>query len=165
MTVSAVLRTRSADETRRIGRALGEAARAGDVLLLEGSFGVGKTVLVQGLAAGLGVSEEVTSPSFVLMVEHLGRLPLYHVDLYRLDGRLDDELLDNLADYQEAGGVCAIEWPGALPPELRSGATTISIAAPETAPGAVPDDEAREITIEAPDERLVNAARAAVGAA
>jgi tRNA threonylcarbamoyladenosine biosynthesis protein TsaE len=155
-----MLKTRSADETRRIGLALGQASRPGDVLLLDGSFGVGKTVLVQGLAAGLGVPEEITSPSFVLMVEHLGRLPLYHVDLYRLDGRLDDELLDNLADYQEAGGVCAIEWPGALPPELRSGATVISLTAPATAS----DDAAREITIESPDERLVNAARAAVGA-
>ena len=115
MTSSLVVRTRSAEETRRGGRALGEAARPGDGLLLEGSFGVGKTVLVQGLAAGLGVAEEITSPSFVLMVEHHGRLPLYHVDLYRLDGRLDDELLENLADYQEAGGVCAIEWPEAMP--------------------------------------------------
>lgn len=157
MSSSLVARTGSADETRRIGRALGEAARPGDVLLLEGSFGVGKTVLVQGLAAGLGVAEEITSPSFVLMVEHQGRLPLYHVDLYRLDGRLDDELLDNLADYQEAGGVCAIEWPDALPPELRAGATIIRIAAP--------DEVAREIAVTSPNKRLIAAVRAATGAA
>ena len=156
MTACALLRTRSADETRRIGRALGEAARPGDVLLLEGLFWVGKTVLVQGLAAGLGITEPVRSPSFVLMVEHQGRLPLYHVDLYRLDGRLDDEMLDNLADYQEAGGVCAIEWPEALPPELRAGATTIHLS--------VLDDETRELRIEAPDDRLVLVARAALGA-
>jgi tRNA threonylcarbamoyladenosine biosynthesis protein TsaE len=155
VTAALVVRTHSAQETRRIGWALGEAARAGDVLLLEGSFGVGKTVLVQGLAAGLGVPEEITSPSFVLMVEHQGRLPLYHVDLYRLDGRLDDELLDNLADYQESGGVCAIEWPDALPSELKAGATTIRLAAP--------DETTREITIEAPDDHLIAAVRAAVG--
>jgi tRNA threonylcarbamoyladenosine biosynthesis protein TsaE len=157
VTSSLVVRTGSADETRRIGRALGEAARPGDVLLLEGSFGVGKTVLVQGLAAGLGVVEAITSPSFVLMVEHHGRLPLYHVDLYRLDGRLDHELLDNLADYQDAGGVSAIEWPDALPPELRAGATTIRLTAP--------DETTREIVVESPDERLVSAVRVAVGAA
>ena len=87
----------------------------GDVLLLEGAFGVGKTVLVQGLAAGLGVEGPVTSPSFVLMVQHRGRLPLSHIDLYRLDGRLDDEMLDALADAMDAGGVCAVEWPEALP--------------------------------------------------
>jgi tRNA threonylcarbamoyladenosine biosynthesis protein TsaE len=156
VTCSLVVQTHSAEETRQIGRALGEAAYPGDILLLEGSFGVGKTVLVQGLAAGLGLVEAITSPSFVLMVEHLGRLPLYHVDLYRLDGHLDDELLDNLADYQEAGGVCAIEWPDALPPELRAGATTIRLSAP--------DETTREIAIKSPDERLVSAVRAAVGA-
>jgi tRNA threonylcarbamoyladenosine biosynthesis protein TsaE len=152
-----VVRSRSAEETRRIGRALGEAARPGDVLLLEGAFGVGKTVLVQGLAAGLDVQEAVTSPSFVLMVEHRGRLPLYHVDLYRLDGRLDDELLDSLADYQDAGGVCAIEWPEALPSDLRAGATTIRLTAG--------DESARELQIESPDDRLPSAVRAAAGTA
>jgi tRNA threonylcarbamoyladenosine biosynthesis protein TsaE len=157
VTSSVVVRSRSAEETRRIGLALGAAARPGDVLLLEGAFGVGKTVLVQGLAAGLGVEEAITSPSFVLMVEHRGRLPLYHVDLYRLDGRLDDELLDSLDDYQDAGGVCAIEWPESLPPELRAGATTIRLTAV--------DDATRELQIESPDERLSSAVRAAVGAA
>jgi tRNA threonylcarbamoyladenosine biosynthesis protein TsaE len=152
-----VVRSGSAEETRRIGRALGEAAQAGDVLLLEGPFGVGKTVLVQGLADGLGVEGSVTSPSFVLMVQHQGRLPLYHVDLYRLDGRLDDEMLDTLADAEEAGGVCAIEWPEALPPELRQQTTTIRLTAI--------DEETRELRVETPDDRLAAAARSAVGAA
>src|SRR6185295_3252586 len=97
----------------------------GDVFLLKGAFGVGKTVLVQGLAAGLGVEGAVTSPSFVLMVQHRGRLPLYHVDLYRLDGRLDDEMLDTLEDADDGGGVCAIEWPEALPQDLKRGTTSI----------------------------------------
>jgi tRNA threonylcarbamoyladenosine biosynthesis protein TsaE len=156
VTVRLVLQTRSVEETRRIGQALGEAAEPGDVLLLDGSFGVGKTVLVQGLAAGLGVKEAVTSPSFVLMVEHHGRLPLFHVDLYRLDGRLDDEMLDNLADYQDAGGVCAIEWPEALPAALRSGATSIHFSAL--------DESSREVTFESPERRLLLAARLAMGA-
>jgi tRNA threonylcarbamoyladenosine biosynthesis protein TsaE len=107
------------------------------------------------------VREDITSPSFVLMVEHQGRLPLYHVDLYRLDGRLDDEMLDNLADYQEAGGVCAIEWPDALPPELRVGATSITISAP-VEPSTAADGSGREIAIESPDARLPDAARAAL---
>jgi tRNA threonylcarbamoyladenosine biosynthesis protein TsaE len=125
--------------------------------LLEGAFGVGKTVLVQGLAAGLGVEVPITSPSFVLMVQHRGRLPLYHVDLYRLDGHLDDEMLDSLADAEDAGGVCAIEWPEALPIDLRTGTTSIRLAAL--------DEATREITIASPDERLVTAVRSAVGAA
>ncbi len=157
MSERVVVRTRSADETRQLGRALGEAALPGDTLLLEGAFGVGKTVLVQGLAAGLGVEGPVTSPSFVLMVQHHARLPLFHVDLYRLNGRLDDEMLDQLADCQDAGGVCAIEWPEALPPELRAGTTIVTVTAL--------DEDVREITIDAPDDRLAEAARAALGAA
>ena len=157
MTHSLVVHSTSDDETRRIGRALGEAAEPGDVLLLEGPFGVGKTVLVQGLAAGLGVDGPIASPSFVLMVQHRGRLPLYHVDLYRLDGRLDDEMLDTLADAEDAGGVCAIEWPGALPTDLRAETTTIRIAAL--------DDDTRDLEIESPHARLIAAARSAVGAA
>jgi tRNA threonylcarbamoyladenosine biosynthesis protein TsaE len=152
-----VVRTTSADETRRLGAALGAAAEPGDVLLLDGEFGVGKTVLVQGLAAGLGVQEPVSSPSFVLMVQHRGRLPLYHVDLYRLDGQLDDEMLDALEDAEDAGGVCAIEWPGALPDDLRRQATLLRIA--------TLDETTREITIESPSPRLIAAARSAVGAA
>jgi tRNA threonylcarbamoyladenosine biosynthesis protein TsaE len=154
MSEKIVLHSRSVDETRQIGRALGEATQPGDTLLLDGAFGVGKTVLVQGLAAGLGVQGSVTSPSFVLMVQHQGRLTLYHVDLYRLNGQLDDEMLDQLADCQEAGGVCAIEWPEALPPELRIGATTVTVAAPTAC--------SRELTIESPNRRLLDAARAAV---
>jgi tRNA threonylcarbamoyladenosine biosynthesis protein TsaE len=127
----------------------------GDVFLLEGAFGVGKTVLVQGLAAGLDVEGPITSPSFVLMVQHRGRLPLYHVDLYRLDGHLDDEMLDTLADAQEAGGVCAIEWPESLPIELQRGNTRVRLVAL--------DEDARELTIESPAARLVRAVELATG--
>jgi tRNA threonylcarbamoyladenosine biosynthesis protein TsaE len=156
--IPSVVLTTSPDQTRRLGIALGRAAERGDVFLLDGSFGVGKTVLVQGLAEGLGVTEPVTSPSFVLMVEHRvpsrDRLRLVHVDLYRLDGRLDEEMLDHVLDAAEADAVCAIEWPGALPPELRAGATTIVLEAP--------DDTTRHITIDSPHSRLRAAARHAL---
>lgn len=156
MTASLTVTTHSAEETRRLGEALGEVAAAGDLFLLEGSFGVGKTVLVQGIAAGLGVSGPVTSPSFVLVNEHHGRLTLFHVDLYRLDGRLDDEMLEALADYEEAGGVCAIEWPEALPAEQRAGATTVRIVAL--------DEYGRRLTIHSPSERLLAPVRTLTGA-
>ena len=148
-----VLCSSSAAETRRIGQALGEAAAPNDVFLLEGAFGAGKTVFVQGLAAGLGVQDEIASPSFVLMVEHQGRLRLYHFDLYRLDGRLDAEMLETLADARDAGGVCAVEWPDALPPDLAAGATVVTIVAP--------DDATREIAIQSSSARLLDAAGAA----
>ena len=156
MTEQLVIISRSAEQTRKIGEAIGTAAQPGDTLLLDGEFGVGKTVLVQGLAAGLGIDGPVASPSFVLMVQHQGRLPLFHVDLYRLDGHLDDEMLESLDDWRGAGGVCAIEWPGALPDDLRSGATVIRILALS--------EHERQLTIESPSPRLLAAIRAAEGA-
>ena len=76
--------SRSPEQTRQLGRRLGEIASPGDVALLVGSLGAGKTCLTQGIAWGLGVMDYTASPSFVLMREYKGRLPLYHVDLYRL---------------------------------------------------------------------------------
>lgn len=136
-------------ETRAIGARLGAAAAAGDVFLLEGAFGAGKTVLVQGLAAGLGVETPVTSPSFVIVRQHQGRLPLYHVDLYRAE-RLDPELEATVADALEAGGVTCLEWPQLLPEDLRRGATLISLAPA--------DDGARLIVLETDQQRLADAA-------
>jgi len=157
MTARLVARSRSAAQTRRVGEALGAAAQPGDTFLLDGPFGVGKTVLVQGIAAGLGVAGNVSSPSFVLMVEHQGRLPLYHVDLYRLEGRVDDEMLEALEDAEDAGGVCAIEWPDGLPASLRTGATHIRIAAVGGA-----DEDTREFTVDSPHPRILAAIRAAL---
>lgn len=139
--------SRSAEQTWEIGKALGAAAQPGDTILLSGEFGVGKTVLTQGLAAGLGVPGQVSSPSFVLMVEHQGRLPLFHVDLYRIEGSLDDEMLDSLEDWTSAGGVCAIEWPNALPGDLRIGATVVEIQ--------TLDEDERLVTLISPHERLL----------
>lgn len=151
-----VVRTTSPEETRALGVALGCAAEGGDAFLIEGAFGVGKTVLVQGLAAGLDVVEPITSPSFVLMVEHRGRVRLLHVDLYRLDGRLDDEILDALEDARASDTVCAIEWPEALPPDLRAGASVVRMTAL--------DETTREIVLEAAGERLVAVVRGALEA-
>lgn len=151
MTDQLVIVTRSAEQTYKLGQALGAAAQPGDTLLLDGEFGVGKTVLVQGLADGLGIQGPVASPSFVLMVQHQGRLPLFHVDLYRLDGRLDDEMLESLDDWSGAGGVCAIEWPGVLPDDLRAGATLIRIVSLS--------EHERQLTIESPSPHLLAAIR------
>jgi len=156
MTARLVARSHSAAQTRRVGEALGSAAQPGDTFLLEGAFGVGKTVLVQGIAAGLGVPGPVTSPSFVLMVQHQGRLPLFHVDLYRLDGRLDDEMLESLEDAEDSGGVCAIEWPAGLPADLRVGTPHIRIEAI--------DEDTRELAVESPHPRIVEMIRAALEA-
>ena len=112
-------------ETIALGRRLGMAAAAGDVLLLDGPFGAGKTHLVQGLAAGLGVEGVVTSPSFILANEYQGRLPLYHLDLFRLE-QLEPVTLQTLEEYFYGDGVCAVEWPAILPATLRAEASELT---------------------------------------
>jgi tRNA threonylcarbamoyladenosine biosynthesis protein TsaE len=115
------LLTRSPEETRAIAAALATVAAAGDVLALSGGLGAGKTEFVKGLARGLGVTSLVTSPSFVLMAEHAGPVPLFHLDLYRLSGAIE-ALESGLADERRASGVTAIEWAdraaGTLPDHL-----------------------------------------------
>jgi tRNA threonylcarbamoyladenosine biosynthesis protein TsaE len=92
-----------------VGRRLGAALAGGEVLLLVGALGTGKTTLAQGIAQGLGIREYTKSPTFVLVNEYLGRLPLYHVDLYRIQGDLEAWEL-GLDEYLEGPGVCVVEW-------------------------------------------------------
>ncbi|MDO8635908.1 MAG: tRNA (adenosine(37)-N6)-threonylcarbamoyltransferase complex ATPase subunit type 1 TsaE [Dehalococcoidia bacterium] len=101
--------SRSPQATQAIGRKLGEIMRPGDVILLIGELGAGKTCFVQGLARGLGVEENISSPSFVLLRQYVGRLPLYHVDLYRLE-KLPEIADLGLDDYFYSEGVSVIEW-------------------------------------------------------
>jgi tRNA threonylcarbamoyladenosine biosynthesis protein TsaE len=107
--------TRSEIETAAVGRELASQLSAGSVVLLYGDLGAGKTALVRGLAEGVGVSaEDVSSPTFTIMQEYRGgRVPLYHVDLYRLNDprEIEDLGLDEIA----ANGVLAIEWAERLP--------------------------------------------------
>ena len=117
----------SADDTRGTGRRLGMAAAAGDVLLLDGPLGAGKTVLVQGLAEGLGSKAEVISPTFVLVRQYRGRLELVHADLYRLDDRVEIEALGLLE--LSADGVLALEWADRAPWLEVPQAARLSIAA------------------------------------
>ena len=105
--------TRSAAETRALGRALGSAAPPGTLVALSGPLGAGKTVLTKGLADGLGVTSVVNSPTFVLMNEHAGRLRLFHVDAYRLDDP-EEALAAGLLDEREAEGVTVVEWADRL---------------------------------------------------
>ena len=104
-----ILKSHSATETRRVGVLLGRYVEPGDLLLLCGDLGAGKTCLTQGLAKGLGIDGYVRSPTFVLISIHHGRLPLYHMDIYRLDHV--SEVLDlGLDEYLAGDGVSVIEW-------------------------------------------------------
>jgi len=105
---SLTLKSRSPAETRRIGARLGRLLQAGDIVLLTGELGSGKTCLVQGIGRGLAVPDPVTSKSFVLLGEYQGRLTLYHSDLYRLEDPLEAEDLA-LTEYC-AEGALVVEW-------------------------------------------------------
>lgn len=108
------------EETSDLGKQLALHLRGGDMILLEGDLGLGKTVLARGLAAGLGIAaEDVTSPSFTLVQEYTGgRLPMYHVDLYRLESPEEFPSL-GLEDLMASEGVVVVEWGERLPPYHR----------------------------------------------
>jgi len=119
----ATLTLASLAETTAFGQRLGREARPGDIITLAGNLGAGKTTLTQAIGQGLQVPEEcyITSPTFSLLHEYPGRIPLYHMDLYRL---ADEEEIEALGfdDYLYGEGLCVIEWPerlGSLMPEER----------------------------------------------
>ena len=110
--------SRSVEETRILGSRLADQLKPGDVLLLEGDLGAGKSVLARGIAKGLGVEETVTSPTFtILNVYESGRLPLYHFDWYRLES--SDELYElGMDEYIGGDGAALVEWPERCPDAL-----------------------------------------------
>jgi len=103
------LRSCSPEQTQLLGSHLGELAQRGDVFLLIGEMGTGKTCLVQAIARGLGIEEYAFSPSFIIIREYHGNLPLFHIDFYRV--KHIEEISDlGLEEYLYGNGVCAIEW-------------------------------------------------------
>ena len=130
--------THSEEDTQKVARDLATALNAGDVLLLSGDLGAGKTTFVRGLAEGLGIDPgEVSSPTFTLVHEYRGgRLTLYHADLYRLENTATNDL--GLEEIGVQDGVLAIEWPDRLTHRLP-GAKTVSID--------MVDENARRITV------------------
>jgi len=106
--------TTSASDTQKVGEIIGASAQPGDIYLLTGPLGAGKTCLTQGIAWGLGVQDQARSPTFVLVCQYQGRLVLYHIDLYRLDSV--EEIWDlGLDEYLFGDGVCVVEWPERAP--------------------------------------------------
>jgi tRNA threonylcarbamoyladenosine biosynthesis protein TsaE len=129
--------TRSESETTAAGRELAISLEPGDVVLLSGKLGAGKTAFVRGLAEGLGANpDDVSSPTFTLIQEYRGRVTLHHVDLYRVEPREVDDLgLDELVSGE---GIVAIEWAERLPRPI-AGSVTVQIHAT--------GDQTREITV------------------
>ena len=111
--------TKSVDDTRALAAEIAALAAPGDLLVLAGDLGTGKTAFVQGFARGLGIDEPVTSPAFILVRTYEGRLPMNHLDVYRLDQM--QELVDlGIAELLDDGGVTLVEWGDAVTPALPS---------------------------------------------
>ena len=131
----------SPEETERIGEELGHTLHPGCVVAFRGGLGMGKTAFTRGRARGLGCAGRVTSPTFTIVNEYRGNIPLFHFDMYRLDS--SDALFDiGWEDYLDRGGVCAVEWSENVRDALPLDAVTVTIArCPE-------NDGWRTITIE-----------------
>lgn len=99
----------TAEDMVQLGRVIGEILRSGDVVALVGDLGMGKTTLVQGIAKGLDIQSHITSPTFTLIKEYSGRLPLYHIDVYRLDDP-EEILLLGFDELLSGDGVVVVEW-------------------------------------------------------
>ena len=132
--------TRNETQTEALGRRLGELLRPGTIIAYYGDLGAGKTAFTRGVARGLEITDRVTSPTYTIVNEYSGRLPLFHFDMYRLDS--SDDLFDiGWEDYVARGGVCCVEWSERVE-DVLDGALVISIHKD-------PDDEdTRHITIE-----------------
>ena len=117
----------SPEETEHIGGELGRTLHAGSVVAYRGGLGMGKTAFTRGLARGLGCRGRVTSPTFTIVNEYSGDIPLFHFDMYRLGG--EDELFDiGWEDYLTRGGVCAVEWSEQVSGALPEDAVWVDIA-------------------------------------
>lgn len=151
--------TTSRDETIALGERLGALVRAGDVLVLTGDLGAGKTQLTKGIAAGMGVTADVTSPTFTIeMVYEGAEMPLCHFDLYRLDD--PDQLEDTgIFDVLGADGVCVIEWGEQFADEIGDARVDVYVTRLEesAAQGEEPPREVRLVAHDARGEELLAA--------
>jgi tRNA threonylcarbamoyladenosine biosynthesis protein TsaE len=136
MTAALDVITRAPDETRKVGAAVAELLAPGDVVSLTGDLGAGKTAFVQGAARALGVQDPVTSPTFVLVRQYRGDVPVHHVDVYRLD-RVQEVLDLGFEDLLDPSGVVFVEWGDAIDTLLPDDHLRVEITT---------DDEARRLS-------------------
>jgi tRNA threonylcarbamoyladenosine biosynthesis protein TsaE len=134
-----IVRTTSEEETIELGFTVGKALKKGSVVSLRGSLGVGKTVFAKGVAQSLGIEEAIVSPTFTLIQEYEGALPLYHMDLYRIDSEEEFELIGG-EEYLFGDGITLIEWSEKIQDLLPQETIYVTIS--------LESDNTRSITIE-----------------
>ena len=132
--------THSADETTALGYKIGKKHKKGDIIAMQGTLAAGKTTITKGIAQALDISEEITSPTFCLISELYGNMPLYHMDVYRLDGT-EDFINLGVDDMLYGDGVCIIEWSDNIKDILPKNRLEIKIK--------VIDENKRSLTINA----------------
>lgn len=140
--------SKNREETIALGEKLGKLLKSGDIILLYGELGSGKTVFTKGIAKGLGIEEPITSPTFMLVNEHAGEIPLYHFDFYRIE---DYTALYDIGykEYFFGKGVCVIEWPERIIPLIPQERLEVRIQRGE-------EEEERIITFESLGKRYDN---------
>ena len=138
MTLS--LHTTSREETIQLGQKIGSKLKKGDILAMQGTLAAGKTTITKGIALALGVKEDITSPTFCLISEYEGNMPLYHMDVYRLDGT-EDFINLGVDDMLYGNGVCIIEWSEKIMDELPKSTIIIKLE-------PVENTDERNITIQ-----------------
>lgn len=131
--------TKSPEETTELGRIIGSRLKKSDIISLNGDLGAGKTHLTKGLAEGLGIDEYITSPTFTIVNEYEGRLPLYHFDVYRIDD-IQEMYEIGFDEYLFGEGVCIVEWGEIVRELLPSNTIHININ--------ILEDDTREIIVE-----------------
>lgn len=130
-------------DTLDIGKRIGDSVKPGDIIALRGDLGAGKTVITKGIALALNINEDVTSPTYNIVCEYSGRIPLYHMDLYRIEGSEEFEML-GVDDLVFGNGVSVIEWSERIEDYLPEDHIIINIT-------RNPEDESRDITIKGLD--------------
>ncbi len=131
--------SKSHEETLALGKKMGKLLSPGDILTLNGPLGAGKTTLTKGVAMALGINQEITSPSYTIISVYPGELPLYHMDMYRIEGPEEFELL-GLDDYLYGHGVSLVEWSERIASELPDDCLKARLD--------IQEDGSRKITIE-----------------
>ena len=148
------LKTENPEETQILGEKLGKTLKQGDVIALVGDLGTGKTCMTQGIARGVGIApdEIVNSPSYILINEYNGAIPIYHIDLYRLEN--SEEIAElGLSEYIEGNGICIIEWAERMADSLPDTCIKIHITLADA--NASHDDGVRESTLQNPEDENI----------